>query len=523
MTDRPGQHERPWWRDAVIYQIYPRSFADSDGDGVGDLRGITERLDHIASLGVDAIWLSPIFASPMADFGYDVSDYCSVDPVFGSEADLDELIAGVHDRGMRLLLDWVPNHTSDQHPWFEASRRSRTDPKRDWYVWRDPAPDGGPPTGWTAAIRRVPAWTFDEQTGQYYLHLFLPEQPDLNWANPEVEAAMHGTLRYWLDRGVDGFRADVVHLIGKGTDLPDLDQRQARHPLIEIDPPYAHELLRRIRSLLEGYDHQPMMVGEVYLLGDGQTVTYLGNDDELHLTFDFRALHSPWEAAAIRSVIERSQREFAAPHWPTWVLSNHDKPRTRSLCGSTDRARAAAVMSLTMRATPFLYAGDELGLADADIAPEDWIDPAGRDGCRAPIPWTPEDGHGWGPDPWLPFPPDAELLAASEQVDDPASMLALYRRLLRIRRESPALRAGDLELLDIGGPDVVAYRRSHADEALEVAVNFGDAPVELPLNGDLVVSSVHDRSPGAFDGIIGAHEAIVVRPGGESAHHESHR
>jgi alpha-glucosidase len=506
-----------WWRDAVIYQIYPRSFADSNGDGVGDLRGIIERLDHIADLGVDAIWLSPIFESPMADFGYDVSDYCSVDPVFGTDADLDELIAELHSRGLRLLLDWVPNHTSDQHPWFLESRSSRDSPRRDWYVWRDPQPDGSPPNGWTAAIRKVPAWTFDHDTGQYYLHLFLPEQPDLNWSNPDVEAAMHDTLRHWLDRGVDGFRADVVHVIGKGDDLPHLDERQSRHPLIEIDPPYAHDLLRRIRGLLDGYDHRPMMVGEVYLLGDGQTVKYLGDDDELHLTFDFRALHSPWEATEIRSVIERSQREFADPHWPTWVLANHDQPRVRTMCGSVEQARAAAVLSLTVRGTPFLYAGDELGLADAEIAPDQMVDPADRDGCRAPIPWTASEGHGWGPEPWLPFPPDATVLAASEQVDDPASMLTLYRQLLELRRNSEALRRGRFELLDLvdlADPDVLAYRRTATGaggEVLEIVVNFADQPRHVPLRGTVVASSVHGRGTAGFDGTLAEHEAVVLR------------
>ncbi|MEX2627654.1 MAG: alpha-amylase family glycosyl hydrolase [Ilumatobacteraceae bacterium] len=509
-----GTWERGWWHDAVVYQVYPRSFADADGDGVGDLRGLRARLDHVVDLGVDAIWLSPIFRSPMADMGYDVSDYLHVDPVFGTDADLDDLIDACHQRGLRLLLDWVPNHTSDQHAWFVDSRSSRDSPRRDWYVWRDPAPDGSAPNDWTAAIRPVPAWTFDEPTGQYYLHLFLPEQPDLNWANPGVEAAMHDTLRHWLDRGVDGFRADVVHLIGKGADLPELSPQQARHPLVEIDPPYAHELLRRIRALLERYHHRPMMVGEVYLLGDGQTARYLGDDDELHLTFDFRALHSPWEPAAIRTVIERAQHEFAPPRWPTWVLANHDKPRVRTLCGSPEQARAAAVMSLTMRGTPFLYAGDELGLADAEVPADRVLDPAGRDGCRAPIPWTADPDHGWGPDPWLPFPPDASVLAAEVQRDDPSSMLHLYRRLLRLRRATPALRAGTFEFVVGGGPaDVIAYRRELDGTRYDVAVNFAAAPRDVALAGPIAVSSAPGRDGASFDGTLGPHEAVVVRTG----------
>ena len=252
MSRQPHDDVTPWWRDAVVYQIYPRSFADSNGDGVGDLAGITGKLDYLADLGVDALWLSPIFTSPMRDFGYDVADYCGIDPVFGTDADFDDLIDGVHRRGMRLLLDWVPNHSSSDHPWFVESRSSRDSPKRDWYVWKDRRPDGSPPNNWQAMFNQVPAWTHDDATDQSYLHLFLAEQPDLNWANPDVESAMHDTLRYWLDRGVDGFRADVVNLIGKGTDVDDLPDPLWKSPLLAIDRPFGHELLRRIRRLLDG-------------------------------------------------------------------------------------------------------------------------------------------------------------------------------------------------------------------------------------------------------------------------------
>ncbi len=504
--------QHPWWRDAVVYQIYPRSFADANGDGVGDLRGIVDRLDHLDDLGVDAVWLSPIFVSPMADFGYDVADHTAIDPVFGTDDDFDALIDGLHERGMRLLLDWVPNHTSDQHPWFVESRASRDNPKRDWYVWRDPAPDGGPPNNWIATFKGVPAWTFDEATGQYYLHSFLAEQPDLNWANPEVEAAMHDVLRYWLDRGVDGFRADVVHLIGKGTVLADLPDDLASMIVVAIDEPFTHELLRRIRAVLDSYPHQPMMVGEVYLLRPGQAVTYLGDDDELHLAFDFRPVHTPWTADAFRSVIDATQREFAEPHWPTWVLSNHDRVRHRSRLGSDEAARAAAVLSLTMRGTPFLYAGEELGLEDAVIPPERVVDPDGRDGTRAPIPWTTAPDHGWGPDPWLPFPPDAATKAAEAQRDDPASFLSLYRRLLALRKGSSALRRGSFEWVDVEAPSVLAYRRTHGDESLLVLVNVGDAPAEVRSGGSVVVSSRTDRPEGPFDGQLAGNEGVVVRP-----------
>lgn len=509
---------RRWWHDAVVYQIYPRSFADANGDGVGDLRGIVDRLDHLEQLGVDAVWLSPIFVSPMADFGYDVADYCAVDPVFGTEGDLDDLIDGLHRRGMRLLLDWVPNHSSDQHPWFVESRRSRTDPKRDWYVWRDPAPDGGPPNNWNSAFKGARAWTFDDATQQYYLHLFLAEQPDLNWANPEVQAAMHDTLRHWLDRGVDGFRADVVHLIGKGTelaDLPDLGTGHPNAPVIQVDEPFTHELLRDIRQVLDAYPHEPMMVGEVYLLRPGQSVGYLGDDDELHLTFDFRAIHTEWDATAMRRTIAIMQSEFAPPRWPTWVLSNHDQRRQRTRYGGEPAARAAAVLSLTMRGTPFLYAGEELGLEDAIVPPDRVVDPDGRDGCRAPIPWTVDDDHGWGPQAWLPFPPRAAEVCADAQDDDPASMLHLYRRLLGLRRDHDVLRAGSFELLDPDGrehPGVVAYRRGVGRGSMTTIVNLSDHPTEVPLDGELVLSSDPTRTGigQAFDGALSGAEAVVV-------------
>jgi alpha-glucosidase len=511
--------DQPWWRTAVVYQIYPRSFADSNGDGVGDLRGIIEHLDHIESLGVDALWLSPIFRSPMKDFGYDVADYCSVDPVFGTDADLDDLVDEVHRRDMRLLLDWVPNHTSDQHPWFGESRSSRTSPKRDWYVWRDRRPDGSPPTNWMAQFKGVPAWTHDHVTDQSYLHLFLAEQPDLNWANPDVEAAMHATLRHWLDRGVDGFRADVVHLIGKGDDVDDLPDHLARMPVICVDRPLGHALLRRIRAVLDEYPHRPMMVGEVYLLEPGQSATYLGSDEpgegELHLSFDFRPVHTAWEPAAVHRAIAAAQHDFAEPHWPTWVLSNHDQPRHRTRYGSDARARAAAVLSLTVRGTPFLYAGEELGLTDATVPADRVVDPDGRDGCRAPIPWTTDgdasSGHGWPTTPWLPFPDNAREAAVATQADDPTSMLHLYRRLLVLRRSHPALHAGSMRLAPLDG-DVLVFERHADDASVLVAINLADDARPLPaaLHGaDLLLSSAPMRTDLA-GGDLAADEAVVA-------------
>jgi len=474
-----------WWREAVVYQIYPRSFADASGDGVGDLDGLRARLGHLQWLGVDAVWLSPIYRSPMADFGYDVADYCDVDPLFGDLPAFDALLDEAHRGGVQVLLDWVPNHTSDRHPWFVESRSSRESAKRSWYRWRDGTRDR-PPNNWPAAFGGGPAWTWDEATRQWYLHTFLPEQPDLNWDEPEVVAAMHDVLRFWLDRGVDGFRADVVHLIGKDPALPDVAELNPAGGHLSIvgshDFHGTHALLRSIRSVLEEYRGDRMMVGEVNLSQTELIAPYLGEDDELHLAFDFESLHVPWEAGAWRARIERVESIMGA-RWPTWVFSNHDQPRIRTrLGGSEARARAAAVMLLTLRGTPFMYAGEELGLEDADVPPDGVVDPGGRDGCRAPIPWTAADGHGWSAEPWLPWPPDAPQRSVEAQRADAGSILHLYRDALALRRGSTALRTGTLALLDDAPEGILAYERAAAVDRRRVWVNFGPAPVALPAD-----------------------------------------
>jgi len=506
----------PWWQSAVVYQIYPRSFADSDGDGIGDLDGVRSHLDHLSDLGVDALWLSPVYPSPMADFGYDVSDYCEVDPVFGSLASLDALVTDAHARDLRVILDWVPNHTSDQHPWFVDSRRGRESEKRDWYVWRDPAADGGPPNNWVRSWSDQPAWTFDEASGQYYLHCFLAEQPDLNWANPAVRVAMHDVLRFWLDRGIDGFRMDVVHLIGKAPDLDDDpdDLRLLSHVPLN-DRPETHAYLREIRAVLDEYGGDRMAVGEVYLLDTRAVVSYCGDGDELQLAFNFPPLYAPWSAEAWRTQVRIAEAAFGDQGaWPTWVLSNHDNPRHRSRYGGGEaRARAAAVLTATLRGTPFLYAGEELGLTDAVIPPERVVDPGGRDGCRAPIPWTSEPGHGWGDaDPWLPWPPQAATTSAAQQADDPASMLNLYRRVLAERRSSPALREGNLVLLD--APDgVLAWERRTHDDVRVVLINMGGQATRIDhLDATICVASDGRGEGEPFDGALASDTAVVLRP-----------
>jgi len=505
----------PWWKRAVVYQIYPRSFADATGSGIGDLVGVRERLEHLAWLGVDALWLSPFFRSPMHDFGYDVSDYCDVDPLFGGLADFDALLSAAHDRDLRVLIDWVPAHTSSEHPWFVEAKSSRESPRRSWYVWRDPGKDGGPPNNWTTAFTPgAPAWSLDEPSGQYYLHSFLPEQPDLDWNNPEVVEAMHAVLRFWLDRGVDGFRADVIHNIGKPEALPDVDPKLAPIPHCALnDEPQTHEHLRAIRKLVDAYPGERMMVGEVFLLSTEQVAAYYGRNDELHLSFNFPPLFAAWEAEAWRQCIEKTAQSLdPIDAWPSWVLSNHDNPRHRTRYGSEARARAAAVLLLSLRGTPFLYMGEELGLEDAVITDAERVDPGGRDGCRAPLPWDRSPTHGWGAKPWLPWPPNAGDRSVEARRADPHSMLHLYRKLLALRRASPALSLGTFRLLP-GADSVLVYERRGGNDRRVVAINFRDEAAPLELEGPLEVELASDGhgEGSAFGGEIGPDQALILR------------
>jgi alpha-glucosidase len=505
----------PWWKSAVFYQIYPRSFADSDGDGIGDLEGIRAHLDHLHWLGVDALWICPFYRSPMTDFGYDVVDYCDVDPLFGTLEDFDRLLADAHARGIRVIVDWVPNHTSDQHPWFVEARASRASPKRDWYLWADRGRGpGGRPNNWRAAFGGD-TWTWDDATAQWYLHLFLPTQPDLNWRNPEVEAAMHETLRFWLDRGVDGFRIDVVQGLTKDPTWPH-DPPDQVHPHAAVnDCPDTHRVLRGLRRLADSYEGDRLLVGEVYLLSTATVATYVGDGDELHLAFDFTPLYAPWDAAEWRRRIEEAEAEFGSRGaWPTWTLSNHDNPRHRTRYGGEERrARAAAVLLLTLRGAPFVYYGEELGLEDAVVPPSRVVDPGGRDGCRAPLPWDASEGHGWpGAEPWLPWPPGPEARNVASLRADESSILHLYRRVLAARRASPALRTGAWAALPAPLP-VLAYERCEGDDRRAVLVNLGPEPAEVPLDQGWVVEvdteGMVEGEP--FAGTLHGDHAVVLR------------
>ena len=497
----------PWWQSAVVYQVYPRSFADADGDGVGDLAGLIGRLDHLSWLGVDAVWLSPFYPSPMVDFGYDVSDYTDVDPLFGDLATFDRLVAEAHARGIRVIIDWVPNHSSDRHPWFVASRSSRDDPHRDWYVWRDGRPGGRPPNDWGSTFGG-PAWTRDDATGQWYLHAFAPEQPDLNWANPEVAEAMLDTLRFWLDRGVDGFRIDVVQELGS---VPDPPAGGAPWPRDQAWPA-GHEIVRRVRGVLDEYDAR-IAVGEVYVLDQRRLASFLVAGDQLHLAHNFVFLRTPWSARRFREVIEEFVRVAPDPAWPTWCLENHDHSRVASRYDEDGRgparARAAALLLLALRGCAFVYQGQELGLPDARIPAEAVVDLDGRDPERAPIPWERPSRSGPGAGfttgkPWLPLVEVAEELAVAAQRDDPRSDLSLWRRLIALRRGSAALSAGTQRMLE-SGDDVLAWVREGGGERFLVAIDMsaGGSTSDLAgLDGGparIELSTDPDRPEGQVD------------------------
>lgn len=497
-----------WWQRGAIYQIYPRSFADANGDGIGDLAGVVAHLDHLEALRVEAIWLSPFFTSPMADFGYDVSDYCDVDPVFGTLADFDRLVADCHARGIRVVIDWVPNHTSDRHPWFTDARSGRDAARRDWYVWRDPGPDGEPPNDWMSQFRACGAsWTLDAPSGQYYLHSFMPQQPDLNWDNPEVEAAMHDVLRFWLDRGVDGFRLDAIHKIAKDPLLRDHVGAPRRH---DEDWQSIHARLRGIRRVVEEYDDR-MIVGEVALQDLHRIVGYLESGDQLHLAHNFVWADLPWDADAFRTSIGDFEALADETAWPAWFLANHDLPRVVERFGP-GCARAVAVMLYALRGTPFIYQGEELALPHAIVAPDRVVDVDGRDPVRAPMPWRPGPHAGFSTvEPWLPLVQDADALSAERQAADPRSALSLFRRLAALRHASPALQTGTQRFVE-SAPDVLAWEREAGGERLVAAVNFARDPAPLGLPGaTLVLSTDPDRTE-VGDGWLGPCEGILVRP-----------
>jgi glycosidase len=527
----------PWWKEAVFYQIYPLSYADSDGDGYGDLRGITSKLDYLRNtLGIDALWLSPFYRSPMRDWGYDVSDHTDVDPVFGTLADAKDLIERAHAIGIKVTIDYVLNHTSDQHPWFEESRSSRDNPKRDWYVWRD-GRDDGPPNNWVSVFSG-PAWTYDDTTGQWYRHTYLKEQPDLNWRNPEVVEAMLDVARFWLDLGIDGFRVDAAHQMMKDVrerDNPPVppDYRRPYKDMGEYDnfihlydfgQPDVHDAHRRFREVVDSYHRDAVTVGEIHIFDLPEWAGYYGeNLDQLHMPFNFHLMAAEWNVPSIRATIESVLWNVPVGGWTNWTLGNHDEIRlaTRLPAG---HERLAAVLLLTLRGTPYLYYGDELGMKQRSVSGLDARDPWGsavewlsRDGCRTPMQWTAERGAGFTtPEAraWLPITDDFGTVNVESQLSDPDSILNMYRRLLALRRESEALRIGSYLTNPASTDDVLAYRRESDNETMTVVLNFSHEPRTLRLpSGGVAFSTLDpersDRIRGEIE--LSPVEAVVVR------------
>ena len=521
-----------WWKRGVIYQVYPRSFQDSDGDGVGDLQGVRRRLGHFQTLGVDGVWISPIFVSPMADFGYDISDYRAIDPLFGTLEDFDALVADAHGRGLKLILDLVPNHTSDQHPWFRESRSSRDNPKRDWYIWRDAKPDGSAPNNWLSNFGGS-GWEWDEATGQFYYHAYLTQQPDLNWRNPEVRAAIFEVMRFWLDRGVDGFRVDVLWHMIKDDQFRDNPPNPNWRPgmagieryleIYSTDRPEVHEVAAEMRRVMDTYPER-VLIGEIYLPND-RLVTYYGPHlDGANLPFNFQLLQATWTAEEIGGIVRDYEAALPKGAWPNWVLSNHDRHRIASRVGPA-QARVAAMLLLTLRGTPTIYYGDDVGLEQVPIPPDQVQDPweknepglgLGRDPCRTPMPWDSSPNAGFTASrPWLPLNPDWKTRNVAAESADPGSMLELYKRLLALRRSSQALSLGGY--LEISAGDgALVYERRAGDERLLVALNLTHEArtVGLPSGASFTSAlATGPATPDLADGVLrlGPDEGVVLR------------
>lgn len=499
-----------WWRDGVIYQIYPRSFADSNNDGVGDLQGIISKIDYLQALGVDAIWLSPIYPSPDVDFGYDVADYKDIDPKFGTMKDFESLVKQAKKRKIHIVMDLVLNHTSDQHEWFTESKKSKDNPYHDWYLWKDPKLNGDPPNNWQA-IFGGSAWEYDPDLGQYYYHMFYKEQPDVNWRNPNVRAAMLDVFRFWLKKGVDGFRLDVFNAYFKDQEFKDNPPKfgirafdRQKH-IYDNSQPEMYPLLREIRAILDKHK-QAYAVGETFLADTEQTASYCG-EDKLHAAFNFEFSRNRWHPKRFLNSALKWYRTLSADAWPNNFLSNHDMTRAASrYCFGEDdrRAKVAAAMLLTLKGTPFIYYGEEIGLRDIPIRKkEDVKDPIGklfwplykgRDACRAPMQWTSEINAGFSEtDPWLPVNLDFPERNVVRQVSDPHSLLNFYKRIIQIRKSEPALQRGDFIPLNEGPRQILAYRRRFEADEVVVILNFSSRELHYTLPEGEWVSLLDDN------------------------------
>ena len=496
-------HNLAWWQSAVIYEVYPRSFQDSNGDGIGDLDGIIQRLDYLVKLGVDAIWVAPIYRSPMADFGYDVSDYCGVDPIFGTMQDFDRLLKEAHRRDLKLILDFVPNHSSDQHPWFMESRSSRENSKRDWYLWRDE------PNNWMSNFGGS-GWEWDKQTNQYYYHSFLKEQPDLNWRNRAVRTAMYDSLRFWLDKGVDGFRVDVMWLLIKDDQYrenpqnPNFTPAQSSGntslPVYNSNLPEVHEVVAEMRAVIDSYPGR-VLIGEIYL-PTKDLMAYYGQDlNGANLPFNFLLLQCPWNAQAVAQIISEYMTMLPQGAWPNWVLGNHDNARIATRVG-LPQAAIAAMLLLTLPGTLTIYYGEEIGMANTLIQPKDVQDPAekrqpgigmGRDPERTPMIWDCSEMAGFTSGrPWLPLGFDHRAANVEVEEGDRASIFNLYRRLIALRRTHPVLVGGQLSCLTALG-DLLRYERDAENERLVIFLNFGYSPIQVSAESAVILAGTDSR------------------------------
>jgi len=522
VTAPPGEHA--WWDEGVLYQVYVRSFRDADADGVGDLDGVRERLDHLAWLGVDGIWLSPIHPSPNADWGYDVADYRDVTEGYGGLAAFDRLVADARSRGIRVILDLVPNHTSDRHPWFLDARTGRDAAHRDWYVWADPGPDGGPPNNWLSVFGGS-AWEFDERSGQYYLHQFLRQQPDLNWWNDEVRDAFDAILRFWFERGAAGFRIDVAHAIIKDRELRDdpfLPVEDGKIPdprafaqeaeIYSHHRPEVHRVLRRWRSIADAYDPRRVLIGETWARDLPDLARYYGDGEGLNLAFNFAFATAPFDGEALTTVIGATERALGDEAWPLWTASNHDIGRLASRWAEGDdaRIRCALFLLVLLRGTPVLYYGDEIGLCDVAVPPSQRLDPgtrqdgSGRDDGRTPMIWTSSRGHGFTADdvePWLPF--GSGHRAVDVQRDDPDSILSWCRAVIALRRSREELRRGGQSPLD-APPGVVAWRRDLGGglRSIVAAANVAATEARVTLARGPVLLATDGVDTGARDEVV---------------------
>ena len=518
-----------WWKEAVVYQIYPRSFQDTDGDGIGDLPGITARLDYLEWLGVDALWLCPFYPSPQEDFGYDVSDYTGVDPIFGTLDDFDRLVDEAHKRRLRVILDFVANHTSHKHPWFVEARSSRKSPRRDWYLWADAKPDGSPPNNWRGAVEMTKegsAWAFDEATNQYFIATFSPHQPDLNWRHPGVRAALLDAMRFWLERGADGFRVDMVGFIGKDAELRDEEPLRPGESVwrsyigrwkYQSNRPETLDYIRAMRRVVERFGEDRVLVGEIAYHLPPERIAAYGRAGLLDLPSNFALTFLPLEPKEIADFVAAydaaSEKEGA---WPNWCLSNHDTPRPTRFGDAL--ARTATLLLLTLRGTPFLYYGNEIGMTNVQIPPElrkdSWTVPevdVSRDGVRTPMQWDGSPNAGFTlPDvePWLPVAQDHVERNVDVERDHPNSLLSMTRALLALRRERESLRLGRYERVRLEGNNCLAYRRSSERDTIVVVLNLRDEPrvADLGHDGVVLLSTVSDRHNEKVDG------ALELRP-----------